>query len=134
MKNNFGIGAIIGFAAGAAAAVAGTLTTLKVADEIKDGMGEQRFESPEGDNFVTLSCGSSKTAKGLTLIRVKAMTESGEDECKLLLFAKKMPEAFSVDWTDNEHCRLLVGNGKRKQCCDVSFEEKEISAVYYLSK
>ena len=45
-----------------------------------------------------------------------------------------MPEELDAQWIDNEHFRLLVGPGARKQCCEITFEEKHISAVYSLAK
>ena len=38
------------------------------------------------------------------------------------------------EWIDNNHFKLLIGNGKRKQCCDVSFDGEQINALYYLVK
>jgi len=134
MKKSTVIGVIVGFAAGAAAAIAGKVTVDKVIAEIKNELEEQSFVSPEGGNLVTVSYGDSATAKGLTYIRVKATTESGEDSCKLVMLARKKPAALDVQWADNDHFKLLVGHGKRKQCCDVSFGEKQITATYYWVK
>ena len=134
MKNKVALGAIIGFAAGAAAAITGKMAVDKVAGEIKSEMSEQSFTSPNSENLVTVSYGSSKSAKGLTFIRVRAYVESGEDECKLFMFSRKMPRVLDAQWEGNDHFKLLVGNGKRRQCCDVTFDEKNITAVYYLVK
>lgn len=125
---------ILGLVAGLAAGIAATVAVNKVVTEIKSDMGEHRFTSPDGNNFVTLSYGSSNTAKGLTYIRVTASKEGSEDNCKLMIFAKKNEELFTGEWTDNDHFILSVGKGKRKQCCDVDFSEDEISAIYYLEK
>jgi hypothetical protein len=57
-----------------------------------------------------------------------------EDNCKLVLFARKKIELLNTEWLDNDHFKLLVGNGKRKQCCEVNFEKEEIVANYYLQK
>lgn len=125
---------VLGLAAGTAAALAGTRLICKIKKEIKNNMCEQTFSSPEGNNSVTLSYGSSQTAKGLTYIRVTAFAESMEDNCKLVLFARKKIELLNTEWLDNDHFKLFVGNGKRKQCCEVNFEKEEIVANYYLQK
>ena len=134
MKKNVALGVIAGFLAGAAATVAGAIAADKVAKEIKRDIGERDFVSPDGDRVVTLSYGSSKTAKGLTYIRVKAMTVPEEDACTLVAFAKKSEGMLSGEWIDNDHFQLLIGSGKLKQCCDVSFDADEITANYYLTK
>lgn len=125
---------IFGLVAGLAAGIAATVAVNKVVTEIKSDIGEHVFTSPEGNNFVTLSFGSSNTARGLTYIRVTASKEGSDDNCKLMIFAKKNEELFTGEWADNDRFILTVGNGKRKQCCDVDFSENEISAVYYLEK
>ena len=125
---------VLGLAAGTAAALAGTRLVCKIKKEINKNMCEQTFTSPEENNSVTLSYGSSKTARGLTYIRITAIAESTEDDCRLVLFTKKGIEILSSEWLDNDHFKILIGNGKRKQCCDVNFEEKEIVANYYLQK
>lgn len=134
MKKQTVIGICVGAALGTAAVVAGVLTVRKIVKEIKADLNECCFTSPNGDNIVTLTYGSSKFAKGLTFIRVKGSVESGNDDCKLVLFAKDSPELFSSEWEDDNHFRLLVGNGKRKQCCDFKFEGEKIMANYYLRK
>ena len=134
MKTKTVIGAVVGVAAGAAAAILGKAAVDKVKKEIQSEMGEQCFVSPEGDNMVTVSYGSSKTARGLTYLRVTATAESADDSCKLILFTRKMPESFDTQWEDNDHFKLLVGNGKRKQCCDISFDGDSLIARYYLGK
>ena len=121
----------VGFVAGAAAGAVGAMAYDKIAAEIKSDMREQTFTSPEGNNVVTVSYGSSATAKGLTYIRVKALA-ADDDDCKLVVFAKKSPKLFNAEWFDNNHFKLLIGNGKHKQCCDVKFEEANILANYYL--
>lgn len=134
MKKSVIIGTIAGLAVGAAAAIAGKRAYDKVSGEIISEMGEQCFDSPDGNHSVTVSCGSSESAKGLTYIRVSATSKTVEDTCKLSFIALKAPAALDAEWTDNDHFTLLVGSGKRKQCCDVSFEEDSILAVYYLKK
>jgi hypothetical protein len=127
-RTKFAIG--VGFIMGAAAGAVGALAYDKIANEINSDMSEQVFTSPEGNNIVTVSYGSSTTAKGLTYIRVKAL--NSEDGCKLVVFAKKSPKLLNAEWFDNNNFKLLVGSGKHKQCCDVKFEEANITANYYL--
>ena len=129
-KSTFGI--VLGFVAGAATVVAGALAVDKVTKEIKSNVSEQSFLSPDGNNSVTVSIGTSKTAKDLACVKVIA--ESNDDSCKLIAFAKKKADFLSGEWTDNDHFQLLLGTGKRKQCCDISFEESNIVAKYYLMK
>ena len=134
MKKTSVIGIISGFVAGAAAAVAGALAVDKVTKEIKSNVSEKIFVSPDGNNSVTVSFGSSKTARELACVKIIAESESKEDSCKLIAFAKKKEEFLSGEWTDNDHFQLLIGTGKRKQCCDISFEGDQIVANYYLMK
>ena len=134
MKKQTVVGIIVGAVIGTAAVVAGTLVVRKIVKEIKDDLNDCTFTSPDGENAVTLTYGSSKFAKGLTFVRVKAHKEQGDEACKLVLFTKNSSESFGGEWTDSEHFRLLVGNGKLKQCCDVSFIGEKINANYYLRK
>lgn len=134
MKNNAILGAVIGFAAGTAAAIAGKMAVDKVVEEIKGELGDQTFTSPEGNNRVTISSGSSTTAKGLAFLRVKATSDACEDECKLSLLTRKMPETLDAQWTDNDNFTLTLGKGKIKQYCDITFDGDEINALYYLDK
>ncbi|MBQ2385510.1 MAG: hypothetical protein II292_04805, partial [Clostridia bacterium] len=73
MKKRTKFAMAVGFVAGAAAGAVGAMAYDKIAAEIKSDMREQTFTSPEGNNVVTVSYGSSTTAKGLTYIRVKAL-------------------------------------------------------------
>lgn len=134
MKKSTVFGVCAGFALGAAAAIAGAITFDKIAKEIKGDTDELTFASPEGDNAVTLTFGASQTAKGLTMFKITAVSESKTDTCRLIVFAKKKEEFLQGEWLDNEHFKLRIGSGKRKQCCDVSFEGEEINARYYLMK
>lgn len=134
MKKQTVVGIIIGAALGTAATVAGILVVRKIVKEIKSDLNECTFTSPYGDNVVTVTHGSSKFAKGLTFVRVKASVEGGHDACKLVLFTKNSSELFTGEWDENDKFRLLVGNGKRKQCCDVSFEGEKINAKYCIRK
>lgn len=134
MKNKVAFGAVAGFLVGAAAAVAGAITADKISREMKENIAERDFVSPDGDRVVTLSYGSSKTAKGLTGIKVKALTVPEGDSCQMIVFAKKHVGFLSGTWSDNDHFTLLVGTGSRRQCCDICFDAEHITANYYLSK
>ena len=131
MKNKLLFGAIVGLAVGSA--VAGAFAVKKVAKEMKSETEEYSFESPSKDRLVTLSCGTSQTAKGLTRIQITASVASREDACKLLAFAKKSDGMVEGEWIDNDHFKLWIG-AKKRQCCDVSFVDDHIAAHYYLSK
>ena len=123
---------VIGLIVGAAAVAAGAVAATKVAKEMKNETFEKIFVSPEGDNCVTLSCGTSKSARGLTRIKIIAESQGKADKCKLSAFAKKNEGMFENEWVSNDHFKLLIGAGKRKQCCDVTFDGDKINAVYYL--
>lgn len=125
---------VIGLVAGLAAGAATTAIVGQIAKEIKNDMRDQVFVSPNGDNRVTLSYGTSKFARGLTYIKVISTSELKDDPCKMVMLAKKGERFLSGQWVSNEHFELLIGNGKRKQCCDVTFSEEEISAHYYVMK
>ena len=134
MKKKVLIGAVFGFAAGAAAAIAGKNAVDKVIKEIKGELDNESFVSPSGKNVVTIFCGSSESAKGLTYIKVRATSEAKPDSCELIAFARKKSRAIVGEWLDEEHFKLTIGNGKRKQCCDVNFEGEQIIARYYFIK
>lgn len=134
MKKFFVLGLLAGVAAGAAAAIAGKILVDKIVGEIKNDLDDYTFTSPDQNNSVTISYGTSETAKGLTFVRVKATSTTNDDDCKLIAFARKADEMFYGEWSDNEHFQLLVGNGKCKQCCDVAFDQEKIVARYYLQK
>lgn len=134
MKNKTVFGIIAGVTASVMAGTAVALTTKKIVREIKRDMCDATFVSPDGDNAVELNFGASKTARGLTFIKVNATSENKDDCCKLIVFAKKKDELMDGEWIDNNHFKLLIGSGKRKQCCDVSFDGEQINALYYLVK
>lgn len=134
MKKQNIIGLIAGVAAGAAAAIAGGLVTAKVVKEIKSDLNDFSFVSDDGKNVVTLTYGSSDFAKGLTYVKVKAAVEDSDLNCKMIVFAIKKDEIFCGEWKDNENFKLWVGNGKRRQCCDVDFGGDEINMYYYIEK
>ena len=124
---------LFGVAFGIAAASAVVVTVNKISKELKNESDEEVFYSPMEDNRVKVSYGSSETAKGLTCIKIKVGDDLDDDSCKLVVLAKK-DAALSYEWLDNEHFRLLIGNGKYKQCCDVTFDGGNINAQYYISK
>lgn len=134
MKNKTIFGIIAGVTASVMAGTAVALTTKKIVREIKRDMCDATFVSPDGDNAVELNFGASKTARGLTFIKVNATSENKDDCCKLIVFAKKKDELMDGEWIDNNHFKLLIGSGKRKQCCDVAFDGEQINALYYLVK
>ena len=134
MKKSVVFGVIAGFAAGAAAAITGKMAVDKVVKEIKGELSEESFISPDGNNIVTLYYGTSKSAKGLTYVNVKAASADNKDSCQLVILTRKRPMTFDGEWTDNDNFMLLIGNGKRKQCCDVTFDSEQITARYYLLK
>ena len=134
MKNKTIFGIIAGVTASVMAGTAVALTTKKIVREIKRDMCDATFVSPDGDNAIELNFGASKTARGLTFIKVNATSENKDDCCKLVVFAKKKDELMDGEWIDNSHFKLLIGSGKRKQCCDVSFDGEQINALYYLVK
>jgi hypothetical protein len=134
MKNKTIFGIIAGVTASVMAGTAVALTTKKIVREIKRDMCDATFVSPDGDNAVELNFGASKTARGLTFVKVNATSENKDDCCKLIVFAKKKDELMDGEWIDNNHFKLLIGSGKRKQCCDVSFDGEQINALYYLVK
>ena len=134
MKKQGVIGLIAGIAAGAAAAVAGGLVAAKVVKEIKSDLSDFSFVSNDGKNVVTLTYGASDFAKGLTYVQVTAYVEDSDLNCKMVVFSIKKDETFCGEWTDNDNFKLLVGNGKRKQCCEVDFGGEEINMYYYIEK
>jgi len=134
MKNKKLIGLTAGMAAGAVAAVTGKVIADKIAREIREDVNTQCFRSPCGDYLVTVTYGTSKTAGGLTHIKVKASEELKGEMCELVAFAKRGTEFLTGEWADNRRFKLLIGKGRRKQCCDVDFGESGITVRYYLLK
>lgn len=133
MKKKAIFGLAAGIFLGTAAAIAVKTAVDKISSEMKSGFAEEEFDSPFGDNWVKVSIGSSETAKGLTCIKIQAETDRNEESCRLVLFAKK-DAAISYEWEGDDRFRLLVGNGKIKQCCDVVFDIDKITAKYYTVK
>ena len=133
MKKNVVFALAAGFVAGAAATIAGTLAGRKIAKEMKEDFTEQVFTSPDGDHKVILTIGSSETAKGLTCVKVNATAAMDDDDCELIIFTRKGDRFLTGEWSENDHFRLLIGNGKHKQCCDVTYDDKNITCNYYLT-
>lgn len=134
MRKSSIAGLVTGIAAGAAAAVAGGLAVARVIKEMKAEPQENKFLSPDGNNSVTLSLGTSQFGKGLTLVKVLAQKEDGTDECKFSFVVGRGAKNLQCEWADNDNFELTAGKGLLQQCCDVSFEEEEINIVYYWHK
>ena len=137
MKKSIAIGIIAGaagVAVGATAAILVKNLVDKIKQEIKETTCDYTFTSPNSDNTVTLSYGFSKTAKGLTRIKITAASESKNDSCTLVAISRKVDDLFDGEWTDDGHFKLYIGSGKVKQCCDINFEGDEIVAIYYNEK
>ena len=132
---------VVGIIAGAAGLVVGATSAVlvknavdKIKQEIKDDLRDYTFTSPNGDNTVTLSYGSSKTLRGLTYIKVFAASEANSDHCTMIAISRKVEELFEGEWIDNDQFKLAIGGGNSKQYCDVNFEGEKIVATYYLRK
>ena len=134
MKKRSIVGLVAGVAAGAVAAVAGGMAVARVVKEMKADPQEQTILSPGGNHSVTLSFGVSSFGKGLTLVKVLAQTEGGEDECKFSFVTGRGAKNVHYQWVDNENFELTVGKGLLQQCCDVTFDGEEINIVYYWHK
>ncbi len=132
-SNTKGIaGMVIGITTGALAAAAAGFAAIKVVQEIKNDSQETTMVSPNEKNFVTVRCGSSHLAKGLTLINVKAENEN--DSCELSFFAGKSANKISFNWKDDDNFTFYLGEGSGKKCCDISFEDDDIEINYHLKK
>ncbi len=118
----------------ATVAIAGKLAVNKLVKEVKSHLSANSYTSPDGDHLVTVSYGTLKTAQGPAFIKLKATTESKEDTCELVIFVKKDAELFGGEWIGNDQFKLLIGNDERRQCCDVSFNEDQITACCYWQK
>ena len=133
MAKNKGItGIILGVGAGAVAAAASCVAVFKIFNEIKSDNQETTMVSPNEKNFVTVTCGSSRFANGLTLINVKAENEN--DDCELSFLAGKDANQISFNWVDDDHFSFFLGEGQIKKCCDVSFDGEEIVIKHYIKK
>ena len=125
------LGLILGIGAGVAAATAAFFAASKVAKEINEDSQSTTIVSPDEKNLVTITCGSSPFAKGLTLIKVKAEKEG--DDCNLNFLTGKSCN-ISFEWKTNDHIELLVSSGKNVKVCNVNFEGDDIVMVLSLKK
>ena len=125
------LGLILGIGAGVVAATAGFFAANKVAKEIDADSQSMTIVSPNEINLATITCGSSLSAKGLTLIKVKA--ENGADDCSLSFLAGKSCN-ISFEWKTDDHLEILVSTAKTTKVCDVNFEEKGITITLYVKK
>ena len=132
MKKQTVVGIIIGAALGTAATVAGILVVRKIVKEIKSDLNECIFMSPYGDNVVTVTHGSSKFAKGLTFVKIKA--ENEKDTCNLNFLTGKSADSISFNWEDDDHIEICIGENAVKQVCYVSFEGEEIQMTLCAKK
>lgn len=125
-KNSKGstLGIILGIGAGAVAAAVGVYAASKIAKEINEDSQSITIVSPDEKNLVTITCGSSPFARGLTLVKVKA--EKNGDDCNLsFLVGKSCTIAF--DWKTDNYIEILVSGGKRTKVCTVNFEGENIN-------
>lgn len=126
------VGMILGITAGVAAATAGGLAAFKVLSEIKSDSQETTMVSPNEKNYVTVTCGSSHFARGLTLVKIKAENEA--DHCDFSFLVGKNAK-ISFNWVDEDNFKLFVGgDGKLQRICDVYFGGEEIIMKLYMSK
>lgn len=131
-KNKSITGMILGIGAGVAAAAASCVAAIKIFQEIKTDNQETTMISPNEKNFVTVTCGSSRFANGLTRINVKAENEN--NNCELSFLAGKDADQISFSWADDDHFSFHLGEGKSIKCCDVSFEDDNIEIKHYVKK
>ena len=134
MNKNVVHGWAAGVAVTTAVAVAGKLAVNKIVKEVKHHLSANSYTSPDGDHLVTVSYGTLKSSMGPTFVRIKATSESIADNCDLVLFTQDDGDLVGGEWIANDQFQLLIGNGERKQCCDVSFNDNKISACYYWKK
>jgi hypothetical protein len=125
------LGLILGIGAGIAAATAAFFTASKVAKEINEDSQSTTIVSPNDKNLVTVTCGSSPFAKGLTLVKVKAEKEG--DDCNLSFLAGKSCN-ISFEWKTDDNIELLVKSGKTVKVCNVNFEGDDIVMLLSLKK
>lgn len=124
----------VGIAVGAAATVAGSLSVAKIVKEIKYDLKDTTFVSPEDNNRVTVKCGSSKFAKGMTFVKIIAENENCSCPMLLMILGRKS-DRIGCEWQDNEHFTVYrIRNDKQKQICDAVFEENEITINHKVKK
>ncbi|MBE6584164.1 MAG: hypothetical protein E7649_04160 [Ruminococcaceae bacterium] len=125
------LGLILGIGAGIAAATAGFFAATKVAKEINEDSQSTTIVSPNEKNYVTITCGSSPFAKGLTLIKIKAENEA--DECNLNFLVGKNCN-ISFDWNNDDELEVRVESGRTAKICAISFTDEEITMTLYAKK
>ena len=125
------LGIILGIGAGIAAATAGFFAANKVVKEINEDAQSITVVSPNEKNYVTITCGSSPFAKGLTLVKIKAENEA--DECNLNFLAGKNCNV-SFDWKNDDELEVSVESGKTTKICNVTFVDEEITITLYAKK
>lgn len=130
-KKSGALGLILGIGAGVAAVTAACFAAKKVAKEISEDFQSTTIVSPNEKNSVTITCGSSPFAKGLTLVKVKA--ENGEKDCNLSFLTGKYCN-ISFDWKTDDNIEILVTSGKTVKVCDVNFEGNDIKMVLLFRK
>ena len=121
------LGLVLGIAAGAAAVAAGYFATAKIVDEINNDSQATTLVSPNEKNTATITCGSSRTAKGLTFVKIKA--ENEVDECNLNFLAGKNADSISFNGEDEDHLEICIGESAKKQVCNISYEGDEIVMI-----
>ena len=126
------LGLVLGVAAGAAAVAAGYFATAKIVKEINNDSQDTTLVSPNEKNLVTITCGSSLTAKGLTFVKIKAANE--KDTCNLNFLTGKSADSISFNWEDDDHIEICIGENAVKQVCYVSFEGEEIQMTLCAKK
>ena len=129
-----GVAGVTVGAALTAAAIAVTKRINKIAHEMDDDRGECTFTSPNGNNTVTISFGSSESAQSLTHISITAVATEKENSRSLSAYARKSEDMLTGEWIDNDQFKLLIGSTNRKQCYEITFGEKKIASTYYLCK
>ncbi len=125
-------GLVIGISAGITAVAASCLAACQVIKEIKNDSNDTSIVSPNGENCVTITCGSSAFARGLTLVKVKA--ENEKDDCSFSFLVSKKDCKISFDWLDDNNIDILIGEGSVKKVCSVSFGEEEITMQIFFKK
>ena len=125
------LGLVLGIGAGVAAATAGFFAANKVAKEINADSQSMTIVSPNEKNLATITCGSSPSANGLTLIKVKA--ENGADDCSLNFLAGNSCN-ISFEWKTEDNLEIIVTGNKTCKVCDVSYGEKGITIVLSVKK
>lgn len=131
-ESNGILGLVAGVATGVAAVAAGCFAAMKVAKEIKNDSQETTIISPNEKNYVTITCGSSQLAHGLTLVKINA--ENDIDKCDLSFLVGKSANKISFVWKDENDLEFCIGDSNVKKICAVSFGEEKIEIKMHLKK